>query len=71
MTSWLSFVVGALGRWAPAMEDILTMFQAVFTSATSWWETGSVWGFRSVVGSALRGVMTKVMKPVALDVSWV
>ena len=22
MTSWWSFVVGALGRWAPAIEDI-------------------------------------------------
>ena len=68
-TSWLSFVVGALGRWALAIEDILTMFQTVFTSATAWEEIGSVSGFRSGVGSTLRGVMTKVMTPVALDVS--
>ena len=69
VTSWWSFVVGSLGRWAPAIEDFFTICQTVVTATTAWMETGSVSGFMSGIGSAFRGVMTKVMTPVALDVS--
>ena len=69
-TSWLSFVVGALGRWAAAIEDIATKFETVVTAATLWLvSVRSQGGLGPSCSSAFRGVMTKVMTPVALDIS--